>query len=116
MEGIYSDLLLHDMGQELSDSGEYYAAPATPTLAFAPPKGSEWRTPPLWGLRDSGPYLHDGRSGTIAGAIAKHGGEAAASASRYRNLGFHERSYLNEFLLSLAAPPQADPKGKPRSR
>ena len=116
VEGIYSDLLLHDMGQELNDSGEYYAAPATSGLAFAPPKGSEWRTPPLWGLRDSGPYLHDGRSGTVAGAIAKHGGEAAASSSRYRKLGLHERSYLNEFLLSLSAPSQADPKARPRPR
>jgi hypothetical protein len=40
----------------------------------------EWRTPPLWGIRDSGPYLHDGRATTFEQAIAIHGGEGQASA------------------------------------
>ena len=43
----------------------------------------EWRTPPLWGVRDSGPYLHDGRAATLDQAIAFHNGEAAATARRY---------------------------------
>ena len=30
------------------------------------PLRREWRTPPLWGLRDSAPYMHDGRAGDIA--------------------------------------------------
>jgi CxxC motif-containing protein (DUF1111 family) len=64
----------------------------------------EWRTPPLWGLRDSAPYLHDGRAGTIDEAIRLHGGEAAASAQRYRQLTPREQSLLQSFLLSLAAP------------
>ncbi len=117
VSGIYSDLLLHDMGQGLSDSGEYYGTgPSSAGLAFAPPGGTEWRTPPLWGLRDSAPYLHDGRAGTVAAAIAQHGGEAINSAARYRKLGYQERGYLNEFLLSLAAPPQADPKARTKAR
>jgi CxxC motif-containing protein (DUF1111 family) len=34
----YTDLLLHDMGEELSDQRPSFAA-----------AGNEWRTPPLWG-------------------------------------------------------------------
>ena len=63
----------------------------------------EWRTPPLWGLRDSAPYFHDGRAGTIEEAIVLHGGEALASAQRYRKLAAREQAELQFFLLSLAA-------------
>ena len=75
VRGIYSDLLLHDMGQTLSDSGEYYGidGPDSP----GGPSPGEWRTPPLWGFRDSGPYLHDGRAQTLEEAVALHGGQAA---------------------------------------
>jgi CxxC motif-containing protein (DUF1111 family) len=104
--GIYSDLLLHDMGQGLSDSGEYYGTPPSPGLAIVPPRGAEWRTPPLWGLRDSAPYLHDGRASTVSGAIAQHGGQAQESVNRYGKLDPRHKGYLHEFLLSLAAPPK----------
>ncbi len=40
----------------------------------------EWRTPPLWGFRDSGPYLHDGRAQTLEEAVAMHGGQGAFAA------------------------------------
>ncbi len=106
--GIYSDLLLHDMGQGLSDTGEYYGTAPSPGLAIVPPRGAEWRTPPLWGLRDSAPYLHDGRASTIAGAIAQHGGQAQESLTRYEKLGSRQKGYLHEFLLSLAAPPNRE--------
>jgi CxxC motif-containing protein (DUF1111 family) len=111
-DGVYSDLLLHDMGQELSDVGAYYGLPSAdpgapgPDLArIAPPTASEWRTPPLWGLRDSGPYLHDGRAKTIAKAIALHGGEARDIAKVWGQLSRVESMQLQTFLLSLAAPP-----------
>ena len=50
IEGIYSDLLLHDMGKALSDGGSYYGNDSD---SPEPPNGSEWRTPPLWGIRES---------------------------------------------------------------
>jgi CxxC motif-containing protein (DUF1111 family) len=68
----------------------------------------EWRTAPLWGLRDSAPYLHDGRAETIDQAIRGHGGQAAAAAQRYAQLSPRERAQLDAFLLSLAAPEVAD--------
>jgi CxxC motif-containing protein (DUF1111 family) len=127
VEGIYSDLLLHDMGQELSDSGSYagFAPNATeeeelngpvPPLAAVTSSEpideskligatrQEWRTPPLWGVRDSAPYLHDGRAGTIDQAIAMHGGEATRSVREYFKLFANERLQLTLFLKSLEAP------------
>jgi CxxC motif-containing protein (DUF1111 family) len=117
VEGIYSDLLLHAMSPELADTSSYSAfLAADPPAAKVVPAGAragkpnrpaateEWRTPPLWGLRDSAPYLHDGRAGTIDEAIRLHGGEATASAQRYRQLPHREQSLLQSFLLSLSAP------------
>ncbi len=77
VRGIYSDLLLHDLGPSLGDSGSYYGfeGPISPGAATA----QEWRTPPLWGYRDSGPYLHDGRAEDLEEAVALHGGQALGS-------------------------------------
>jgi CxxC motif-containing protein (DUF1111 family) len=116
VEGIYSDLLLHDMGPSLSDSGESYGAVTTPTpgLANEATKETEWRTPPLWGLRDSAPFLHDGRAANLAEAIASHGGEAQETANRYRQLGREPKHNLSLFLQSLTAPtpPESGKKKK----
>ena len=68
VRGIYSDLLLHDMGQSLSDSGSTYGIDGPDTPEGPTPR--EWRTPPLWGYRDSGPYLHDGRAQDLEEAVA----------------------------------------------
>ena len=77
-----------------------------------PPRGEagtatvrEWRTPPLWGLRDSGPYLHDGRAARIDQAIALHAGQGAAAARRYAELSPRRKRQVEAFLMSLAAPP-----------
>lgn len=93
----YSDLLLHDMGQGLDDGYTEGAALTT-----------EWRTPPLWGLglsknSQGGSYflLHDGRARSIEEAILLHGGEAAKSAERYRELTAAEQQQLITFLESL---------------
>jgi CxxC motif-containing protein (DUF1111 family) len=117
VEGLYTDLLLHAMSPELADTSTYGAvlasdppaariipAGARAALAARPTAEEEWRTPPLWGLRDSAPYLHDGRASTIDEAIRLHGGEAEASSQRYRRLAPREQSLIQSFLLSLAAP------------
>jgi hypothetical protein len=102
VRGIYSDLLLHDMGQSLSDSGSYYGTdgPTSP----GGPSPQEWRTPPLWGFRDSGPYLHDGRAEDLQEAVALHGGQAQASARRFFALSSEDRFRVEAFLKSLVAP------------
>jgi mono/diheme cytochrome c family protein len=101
IQGIYSDLLLHDMGSELSDSGAYYADESdSPGVATR----SEWRTPPLWGFRDTAPYLHNGRARNLKEAVALHHGQGAASATRFRSMSDLERSRVETFLNSLVAP------------
>jgi CxxC motif-containing protein (DUF1111 family) len=112
VEGIYSDLLLHDMGSELSDSGSYTVL--EPEIASKdkskqprPASEREWRTPPLWGLHDSAPYLHDGRAKTVADAVALHGGEGQTAAQAYRRLSEKEREQVELFLQTLVAPPTA---------
>lgn len=51
----------------------------------------EWRTPPLWGFRDSGPYLHDGRADTLDQAVALHGGQGETSATAFFALSAKEK-------------------------
>jgi CxxC motif-containing protein (DUF1111 family) len=106
VEGIYSDLLLHKMGEPLEGGGSYNEPPIPDPSkpdGDAPSPG-EWRTPPLWGVGDSAPYLHDGRAATLEEAIKLHGGQAARSAQRFAGLSAHEKAALVGFLNTLRAP------------
>ena len=71
----------------------------------------EWRTPPLWGVRDSAPYMHDGRAGTLLEAVSMHEGEAAGTRDRFLNLSHRDRSAIIKFMETLAAPTNV-PKAK----
>ena len=93
----YTDMLLHDMGNDLNDGY---------TEGFA--KTSEWRTPPLWGLglspnSQGGQYflMHDGRAKSIEEAIMMHGGEAKQSKDKFNLLDESEKSAIIHFLKSL---------------
>jgi len=92
----YTDLLLHDMGPGLADGRPDFLA-----------SGTEWRTPPLWGLgltqtvQAGSTFLHDGRARTLDEAILWHGGEAAAASERFRQLPAVSRAALLAFLRSL---------------
>ena len=111
VDGLYSDLLLHDLGPGLAGSGAYYgdSSPGRSVeLAARPASGpagsTEWRTPPLWGVASSGPYLHDGRASTLDEAIRAHGGEAGTTVERYGKLVRADQQSLLAFLRSLSAP------------
>jgi CxxC motif-containing protein (DUF1111 family) len=86
----YSDLLLHDMGEELADG-----------IAMGLATGSEFRTQPLWGIAAVAPYLHDGRADTLDEAIRLHGGESSASRDSYVALPGRHRDQVIAFLESL---------------
>ena len=75
--------------------------------ADRPATRQEWRTPPLWGVRDSGPYLHDGRAQTLEQAVALHGGQGANAAQRFFELSPRQRLQVEAFLKSLVAPASA---------
>lgn len=92
----YTDLLLHDMGEALSDHRPSFAA-----------AGAEWRTPPLWGLgfypavNDHERLLHDGRARGVAEAVLWHGGEAEPASEGFRLLPGTDREALVAFVESL---------------
>jgi CxxC motif-containing protein (DUF1111 family) len=125
--GLYSDLLLHDLGPANSGEGYYTTGdggtPPPPLLVVGPNKaggsgsdkpqilgalGPEWRTTPLWGLRDSAPYMHDGKARTLEEAIGRHGGQAQPVLARFESLNGVQKMQLRRFLLALASPPGAE--------
>ena len=67
----------------------------------------EWRTTPLWGLRDSAPYMHDGRAETVLQAIVLHDGESAGTRDRFLALPLAGRQAVLAFLNTLVAPENA---------
>ena len=105
IDGIYSDLLLHEMGSTLSDSGAYYGDDDESSPGATKP--GEWRTPPLWGIADSAPYLHDGRAQSLTEAIRLHDGQGTWSVAKFNKMSSNDRLRLIDFLKSLAAPSRA---------
>ncbi len=93
----YSDMLMHDMGQELDDG---YTEGSAST--------AEWRTTPLWGIGlapdaqgDQHFLMHDGRASIFEEAIELHGGEGSQSRTAFRSLSEAEKEQLYYFLNSL---------------
>ena len=115
-KGIYSDLLLHDLGPGLADavsavSAKQHLLRREGEIDTYINAGSalkvlqqEWRTPPLWGVRDSGPYLHDGRAKTLKEAVLAHAGESILSAEKFAALPPNEQEDIVAFLNTLVAP------------
>ncbi|NWB31545.1 di-heme oxidoreductase family protein [Pseudomonas gingeri] len=92
----YSDLLLHDMGPGLADNRSEFQA-----------GGSDWRTPPLWGIGLTATvsghtqFLHDGRARNLMEAVLWHGGEALPAQQRVLSFNAEQRAALLAFLNSL---------------
>ena len=92
----YTDLLLHDMGPDLADGRPDFKA-----------SGSDWRTPPLWGVglsmqvNASNSLLHDGRARNLLEAIVWHGGEAKAARDKFVAFTKKQRDELIFFLSSI---------------
>ncbi len=92
----YTDLLLHDMGPGLADGRVEHQA-----------GGSDWRTPPLWGIgllevvNGHQFLLHDGRARGVAEAILWHAGEGLAARDLFLQLSASERQDLVDFVEDL---------------
>lgn len=120
----YTDLLLHDMGGACAPTVRE-TADGTPCsdgaacfwvrrcdgladgLAQGEASGTEWRTPPLWGLglvqvvNPRAGFLHDGRARTIEEAILWHDGEARAARDRFVRASRDDRAALLAFLGTM---------------
>ena len=88
----YTDLLLHDMGPGLADNRPDFRA-----------SGSEWRTPPLWGIglikvvNGHTNFLHDGRARGLLEAVLWHGGEAEQSREAVQRMSASDRNGAHRF-------------------
>lgn len=90
---IYTDMLLHNMGDELADG----VSDGTAT-------GRDWKTAPLIGLRFYTTYLHDSRATTVDEAILLHAGkgsEANESVAIYKGLSAADHDALLAFVSAL---------------
>ena len=92
----FTDMLLHDMGDDLADGRKDFDA-----------TGNEWKTRPLWGIgatqsiNPGAGFLHDGRARTLEEAILWHGGEADAIKTKFMDLEKAKREKVIKFLESL---------------
>ena len=84
----FSDLLLHDVG-----TGD--------GIIQGNAGGGEFRTPPLWGISQSAPYLHDGSARTIRDAIQRHANQGAGARDAFNALSFRQQQALLAFLDSI---------------
>jgi len=96
---LFADLKRHDMGDGLAE-----------TFGLASEqRNREFTTARLWGIADTGPYLHDGRATTLTEAILLHGGEAEQVRIDFAGLADVQKEELLDFLRTLRTP--EDPLG-----
>ena len=90
---LFSDLLVHHMGNGLADGI---------TQGGAGP--DEFRTAPLWGVGQRVFFLHDGRTSNLVDAIRDHqsrGSEANKVIEHFNKLTVQEQQNIIDFLRSL---------------
>lgn len=107
---LYGDLKRHRMGRHLAD-----VAPEAddPDDEAKPIPVDQFLTAELWGVGNTGPWLHDGRAGTLSEAIVLHGedappatleegrSEAQEARDAFLMLGDGDRRSVIAFLLNL---------------
>ncbi len=86
----YSNFLLHNVAPPGFRGMEEPDAPA-----------GYYRTPPLWGISRTAPYMHDGSAASIYDAIVAHAGEAAAVTLAVHALSASDLDALLAFLDDL---------------
>jgi len=90
---LYSDLLVHNMGDGLADG-----------VSQGNANGHQFRTAPLWGVGQRVFFLHDGRTSDLVQAIREHkshGSEANQVIENFKSLSHHDKQNLILFLRSL---------------
>jgi hypothetical protein len=115
---LYGDLKRHTMGRQLADltpqpSITALGAPLMQDDKMVLLAPTAFLTPELWGVGNTGPWLHDGRAGTLEEAVLLHGedqppaagdpgrSEAQEARDAFKALPAEERQALLTFLRSL---------------
>jgi len=86
----FTDLLLHDV-----------MAPSFRGMEEADAPAGSYRTPFLWGVRHTAPYMHDGRAETLRAAILAHDGEALQVRTAFEQLLSENQDAVIRFLEDL---------------
>jgi Di-haem oxidoreductase, putative peroxidase len=101
---LYSDLRRHKMGKGLKERDGFRQP--TDVAGLVVPE-DEFLTRPLWGVGDTGPWLHDGRAQSLEEAILLHrseGSEANDVIDAFTKLPRYDQDAIIKFLLTLRLP------------
>jgi CxxC motif-containing protein (DUF1111 family) len=112
VRGVYSDFLLYTLEDPQPKGGSDYGSGPPPQLQLPSrpddePRPDEWKTPALWGVADSAPYMHDGSAPTLKDALLRHRGDAKTVTEKYKALSPGDQAAVLAFLGTLKAPPGA---------
>jgi hypothetical protein len=98
----FTDLKLHDITTGPTDPN---AEPLDQNQPAGTPKffavNTKFITRKLWGVGNSGPYMHHGKFTTMREAILAHSGEALASRRNFEALSAYDRDCLIEYLKTF---------------
>jgi len=114
---LLSDLKRHRMAASLSDPVGTISGSNPPVqyptqgtdVAGVNTVADEYMTRPLWGVADTGPWMHDGRAMTLLEAIMMHGDSSTGSEAGpvidvFKNLSESDQQAVVDFLLTLRLP------------
>jgi len=96
VENIFTDLKRHDLGPNFHERN------------FNGIMTTQFMTLPLWGVGNTPPYGHDGRSINLREVILRHGGEAQAPQEAFAALPEQWQDAVIRFLESLVIFPPDD--------
>lgn len=115
VRNFFADFKRHDLGPNFHErnyqnfvaqvSG-FGPGPGVPLPVEPPPVPpfnfvTQHITEPLWGVGDTPPYGHDGRTGNLEDIILRHGGEALNARAGFVALPPFAQNWLTTFLRSL---------------
>ena len=102
----FTDLKLHDITTGPSDPN---AEPLDQNQPAGSPKffagNTKFITRKLWGVGNSGPFMHHGKFTTMREAILAHSGEALSSRQNFESLTSYDRDCVIEYLKTLQVLP-----------
>jgi di-heme oxidoreductase (putative peroxidase) len=96
VENIFTDFKRHDLGPNFHERN------------FDGTMTTQFMTLPLWGVGNTSPYGHDGRSINLREVILRHGGEAQTQRDAFAHLSEQRQDAVLRFLESLVIFPPDD--------